>query len=98
MKHSNHSAARVLLPTPPVLPKPGNALDAAREVLKLLVHVRFVTRDAQMFADDGHLSDLAQRLRERIKHLDDELLPEISSTVKMLEAAANDAARKAVKP
>jgi len=40
---------------------------------------------------------IARWIGERIDSLDEELLPEVTATVKALEAAAKEAAAKAVK-
>jgi hypothetical protein len=98
MRQSNHSAARVLAPAMPAKRAPGDPLFAAHEVLKLLSHVRFVMVDAQQQASDGRLGMIARWIGERIDSLDEELLPELTATVKALEAAAKEAAAKAVKP
>jgi hypothetical protein len=84
MRQSNHSAARVQTPAMPAKRAPGDPLFAAHEVLKLLSHVR--------------LGMIARWIGERIDSLDEELLPEVTATVKALEAAAKEAAAKAVEP
>jgi hypothetical protein len=98
MRQSNHSAARVLAPSMPAKHALGDPLFAAHEVLKLLSHVRFVMVDAQQQANDGRLGMIARWIGERIDSLDEELLPEVTATVKALEAAAREAAAKAAKP
>jgi hypothetical protein len=61
------------------------SLASARGAESLLIAAKDLLLDAESEAKDGQLTSIAQWIRARIDSLDDELLPEVRATVKMLE-------------
>ena len=82
MRQTNHSAARIQ--DRPALPEP---LTATYDVFALLSHIRYALVDAKIRAEDGSLDIIAERIRWQIAIVD-QLLADVTATVKSLETAA----------
>jgi hypothetical protein len=66
----------------------GARLVAAHYIFSALVHVRFMMLDAAIHADNAELAGFAKRIGERVRSLNDELLPDINAAIRQLEKEA----------
>jgi hypothetical protein len=72
-------------------PTPATDIDrliAAHKVFTLLSHVRFVMRDAENMSKDGRLGAFAPWIGEHADRLQNDLMRELTFSIKQLEAEA----------